>query len=191
MVASGTRVASASDAAAATSRSAISSPVFGRLGGTRAAEGAGVEVGMEVGMDVLRFGDGFVPAFVLTWLIESIVYLLAFRSRGWLAAGSGLTVGRTLLLVLGVNLVTHPLLWGFTSMINGIGPLLLAETFAVLVEGAIIGLVGRQRGRDAPEEWAWAFLAALLANAVSLLIGLLALGPILSALGARGSWACC
>ena len=195
MVASGARVARASDAAAATSRSAISSPVFGRLGGSGKAEGAGVEVGTEFGTEfgteALRFGGGFVPAFVLTWLIESIVYLLAFGSRGWLATGSGLTIGRTLLLVLGVNLATHPLLWWFTSSNAGIGPLVLAETVAVLIEGAIIGLALRERGRDAPDRWAWAFLAAVLANAVSLLVGLLALGPLLSFLGARGSSACC
>lgn len=137
--------------------------------------------------DVLGFAGGFVPAFVLTWLIESVVYLLAFRSLGWLDTG-GLTVRRSLLLVLVLNVATHPVLWWFTSSIEGAGPLVLAELLAVLVEGVIIGLVRRRAGSV---EWAWAFAAALLANAGSLLIGLLALGPLLSALGARGSSACC
>ena len=139
--------------------------------------------------DVWGFGGGFPPAFVLTWLIESIVYLWAFRALGWLAAGRP-TPARTWLLVLAVNLATHPALWAFTSVRPGIEPLLMAEVVAVLVEGSLIGLLLREPGGDNLPRWLWAYLAALLANAVSLLFGLLLLGPILTALGV-GASACC
>ena len=139
--------------------------------------------------DVLGFGDGFLPAFVLTWLIESIVYLWAFRALGWLAAGRP-TPARAWVLVLVVNLATHPALWLYTSAWSGIGPLVLAEFLAVVVEGSLLGLLLRRSSRDEIRRWAWAYLAALLANAVSLLFGLLLLGPILTALGV-GAWACC
>ncbi len=166
----------------------------GRLVAVAEGEGAGVEIVAAV----LRFGGGFVPAFVLTWLIESIVYLWAFQLRGWLAVRTvsdgppaPLTPGAALGLVLLVNLATHPLLWLFTATVPGAGPLLLAEAVAVAIEGTLVALAVRRRVPGGQRPWIWAYLAALLANAVSLLFGLVLFGPALRALGVAGSSACC
>jgi hypothetical protein len=145
----------------------------------------------------LELAGGYALAFGLTWLIETIVYLWVFRSLGWLAAGSRLRVGRAVLVVFGLNLATHPLLWLFTSAVPGIGPLVAAEALVVLVEGTLLALVAPDPDRR--ERWVWSMLAALLANAVTLLFGLVAYpplldaltGPVLRGLGAAGSSACC
>jgi hypothetical protein len=133
--------------------------------------------------EVLRFGGGYLPAFALTWLIETIVYLAAFRALGFVGSGreSRLTIGRAVLLVLAVNLVSHPLLWWFASSVDHVGAVLLGELAVVGLEGSILALVLRGG-------WRWSLLAAVLANAVSFLVGLLWLGPILSVAGFA---ACC
>lgn len=133
--------------------------------------------------EALRFGGGYVPAFALTWVIETIVYLAALNALGLLAAGPKrrLTPLRAVLLVLAINLLTHPLLWWFATSMVGFGAVLLGEVAVVCVEGTIIALVLRG-------DWCWAYLAATLANAVSFLAGLLLLQPILSGVG---SAACC
>jgi hypothetical protein len=180
VVASGARVASTSEAAAATTSNASNHPVRGTLG--------------DVGTESVA---AYALAFVLTWLIETIVYLWAFRTLRWPGWRAGRGVGRALLLVLGLNVVTHPLLWLFTARVPGTGPLLLAEVLAVLVEGTILGLVLRVPGADAVARWGWSLLAALLANAVSLLVGLLAYEPLLRLLlsgvsgPVAGSSVCC
>ena len=133
--------------------------------------------------EALRFGGGYLPAFVLTWVIETIVYLAAFKKLGFLADGAErrLTLLRAVLLVLAVNLITHPLLWWFASSTGGIGAVLVGEVAVVCVEGTIVALAVRG-------EWLSAYLVAALANAVSFLAGLLLLEPILSGVG---SAVCC
>ena len=124
---------------------------------------------------------GYVSAFALTWLIETIVYLAAFTSLG-LFTNRRLTVAAPalLLLVLVVNLVSHPVLWLVASGRPRPGRSSSAELGVVLVEGTLIALVLRGR-------WVWAYAAALLANACSFLIGLVAAATLSGA----GSVACC
>ena len=133
--------------------------------------------------EALRSGGGYLPAFALTCVIEAIAYLAAFSALGYSADGprGRLTRSHAVLLVLTVNLVTHPLLWWFASSTGSFGGVLLAEVAVVGVEGTIVALVIRG-------EWLWAYLAATLANAVSFLVGLLLLEPILSGVG---SAVCC
>lgn len=120
-------------------------------------------------------------AFALTWLIETIVYLAAFTSLGWLdrRARRPLSLPGALLLVLALNLISHPVLWLLASATTSLGALLLAEIGVVVVEGTVIALV--RRG-----SWVWAYSSALLANACSFAVGL-----GVAALSAGGSAACC
>lgn len=128
------------------------------------------------------FGGTYASAFVLTWLIETIVYLAAFSLSGLFEPDPDrrLTIRRALLLVLAVNLVSHPLLWLVASSVDGLGVVLIGEVAVVLLEGTLIGLVLRG-------SWRRAYAAALLANACSYLAGLVWWVTVSGA----GSSACC
>jgi hypothetical protein len=130
--------------------------------------------------------SAYLSAFALTWLIETIVYLAAFTSLGWIGTGASrrLTIPQALLLVLAVNLLSHPVLWTLAMAWNSTTAVVLAEVGVVLLEGTVIALVLCRRPRGQAR---WAYAAALLANACSFGIGLL--GAI--ALSAAGSAACC
>jgi hypothetical protein len=128
--------------------------------------------------DAVTWWGGFLPAFVLTFAIELPAYLLGWASLGWLRrrAGSVLRPGPAIGLVLVLNLITHPLLW----LAAGAAPELVVifELLVVAVEGSIVALLIRRRlrprrgSRAAP---AWAWLVALGANALSVLVGLVVL----------------
>ena len=131
----------------------------------------------------LLFWHGFLIAFALTCAIEVPAYLGAFAALGWVRRDSGpLTRRSAIALVVAVNLITHPMLWSFALRGPDIGALLLAELAVAGVEAALIFAVVRRRGRH-PEGWgsrlAWCIMIAMGVNALSLLVGLLAL-PLLT-----------
>ena len=74
--------------------------------------------------------------------------------------------GRAVLLGLGVNLLTHPVLWRTLDPAPAIGLVLAAEACVVLIEAAVVRLVtGREAGLAA--------LVSLGTNAASFAVGLL------------------
>lgn len=73
---------------------------------------------------------------------------------------------RAVVLGIGVNLVTHPVLWRSLDPGPGIGTVLAAEACVVVIEAAIVRLL---TGRDV----GLALLLALGANAASFAVGLL------------------
>jgi hypothetical protein len=132
---------------------------------------------------VLLFWHGFLVGYALTCAIEVPAYLGAFASLGWVRRERGALSRRSAIgLALGINLITFPPLWAFALRTPGIGALLLAELAVAGVEGALIFAVVRRRGRH-PEGWgsrlAWCGMIAVGVNALSLLVGLLAL-PLLT-----------
>lgn len=131
----------------------------------------------------LLFWHGFLISFVLTCAIEVPAYLGAFAALGWVRRDGGpLTRRSAIAVAVAANLITQPLLWSFALEAPGIGALLLAELAGVGVEGAVIFAVVRRRGKH-PEGWgsrlAWCGMIAMGVNALSLLVGLLAL-PLLT-----------
>jgi hypothetical protein len=132
------------------------------------------------------FDSAYVSAFALTWLTETMIYLAAFTSLGWIGSDASrrLTIPQALVLVLGVNLLSHPLLWTLATAWDSTTAVVLAEVGVVLLEGTLIALVLCRRWH---RQARWAYAAALLANACSFGIGLL----VALALSAAGSAACC
>jgi hypothetical protein len=126
----------------------------------------------------LRWWDGFPVAFALTCVIELPTYLLALGSLGWLGRRGDpeRPLSRLAALALGfaVNLITHPVLWAVSHQLRTTNSLLLAEVGVVVVEGLLIFLVAVRLGlEDRPSTLvAWALLAAVGANALSLAVGL-------------------
>jgi hypothetical protein len=102
--------------------------------------------------------------FTLTCLLELPVYLLPLRPALPLRWG--------LLLLLGLNLATHPIVWFVLPRLfeNQVHYVLVAEAFAVIAEGLILGALARRRGWQG-----WGSLSAMglafLANACSAGIG--------------------
>ncbi|HEY3356790.1 MAG TPA: hypothetical protein VGQ83_26300 [Polyangia bacterium] len=113
--------------------------------------------------------DAWLPAFLLTCVLEVPIYALLRRRLG---PPRRHPVRRAALLGLAVNAVTHPCVW-FLFPRLGLPywrGLALAEVWVVVVEGVLLAAALRvPRGRL----WVPAG-AALLANAVSLGVGLLA-----------------
>lgn len=135
--------------------------------------------------DAVTWAGGFVPAFVLTCAIELPAYLLGWASLGWLRRRAGATlrplpaIGLALL----VNLITHPLLWYASGRAPGL--VVIFELLVVAVEGTIVALVIKRRLRPGPGSRAapaWAWLVALGANAISVLVGLVVLRLIIDRL---------
>ena len=145
--------------------------------------GTGGEITEEWVSDWWRFGGTYAAAFAFTWLIETIVYLAAFTALGLFGPDPDrrFTVRRALLLVLAVNLVSHPPLWLLASSVDGLAAVSIGELAVVVLEGSLIALVLRG-------SWRWACAAALLANACSYLAGLVGWLVIVNA---GGSAACC
>jgi len=99
-------------------------------------------------------------ALALTLIVEVPVYVLAMRGArlisGW----------RAVAVAVGVNLVTHPLVWLTLTRIDGSRPAFLAaEVGAWLAETALLYLAVRR-------DLALLCLAALVANTASLTAGL-------------------
>ena len=86
-----------------------------------------------------------------------------------------------MLLVLAVNLISHPLLWLLASSVDVLAAVLAGELVVVVLEGSLIALVLRV-------SWRWACAAAVLANACSYLAGLVWWLVLVSD---AGSAACC
>lgn len=108
--------------------------------------------------------DLFVRAFLVTVCVELIVMLLIMRF------GFRLTEPGTLRLTFSVivaQMITLPLLWFLMTRFALSGPhyFLLAEAFAILVEGALYRPLLRLT-------WRQAMLASLLCNALSVLFGI-------------------
>lgn len=134
----------------------------------------------------LTWSDGFLPAFVLTCVIELPAYLLGWTSLGWVArtraaAVPGASSAQGPIPLLGplpavglallVNLITHPVLWVTAEAWPE--AVLALELSVVGVEGAIVAAVIRRRvtGRPAAAAPGWAWPVALGANALSVLAG--------------------
>lgn len=108
----------------------------------------------------------WLTAFLWTCALEQPIYLLMLRrgfKRWWSPC----------LLTVAVNALTHPIVWTL-ALEPGIFAWDLAalELMAVLIEGAIAALVLR-RGMPLQEAWTLGLGAALLANAASVLGGVL------------------
>ena len=99
-------------------------------------------------------------ALLLTVAVEAPLWVAGLRATGSSAPLRGLAVA------IGVNLLTHPLLWTVLAPAPALTSVLAAEGCVVLVEAAVVRLVtGRGPGV--------ALLLALGANAASLACGLL------------------
>lgn len=107
--------------------------------------------------------SGYLEALALTCVVEVPWYLGCFRALGW-----RLGLRRALVLAIGVNLITHPVLYLVALGLESLAALALAELVVVSVEALIIWLVVRR-------EPIWTTLAALGANALSLVLGLMIL----------------
>ncbi|MFC7621812.1 hypothetical protein [Microlunatus sp. GCM10028923] len=123
---------------------------------------------------VLSWSGGLLPAFVLTCAIEIPGYLLGWATLGWLGRQVVLRVPAAVLLVIVVNLATHPLLWLTAAALPWL--IIPLELLAVAIEGLIVALVVRHRSArfGAPAPWAgpvWAWPVALGVNALSVLAG--------------------
>jgi hypothetical protein len=133
---------------------------------------------------VLSWWAGFVPAFVLTCVIEAPCYLIGCRLLGGRLAWPAVVM---------INLATHPLLWALALHWPGPWRLLALEAAVVVVEAALLwALQGR---RAAPGERRLsigdAVVVSLLANAASALLGtiLLGTGLVAAVMAGVASWA--
>lgn len=110
-------------------------------------------------------------AFALTCLVEVPLFVLGCRALGWIGPlpDRVLRVWSAVLLGLGVNLLSHPLLWAVASNLPATSYpawFLLAEAGVVLLEALVVWLVVR---RDP----GWILLLCLGTNAASVVTGLL------------------
>lgn len=133
----------------------------------------------------LLWWSGYPVAFLLTCLIEVPVYLAAFSTLGWWRRPPDprrpLTLRSAALLALGLNLMTHPLLWLVALRLSTTVQLMLAELVVALVEGLVIfAVVVRRKGRDTRlNRFGWSMLISLGVNTLSLLVGLVTLPAII------------
>lgn len=103
-------------------------------------------------------------AFLFTELVECPIYFVAQRA-------AKRSAGLKLLVAFGASLITHPIvwfvipvLWRDTGRIGGYwGMAVMAEAFAIAIEGAYLARLGLSR------PWVW----ALGANLTSVTLGLL------------------
>jgi hypothetical protein len=133
---------------------------------------------------LILFWNGFLVGLAITCAIEVPAYVGAFAAVGWVRRDRGpLTRRSAIAVAIAVNLITHPLLWLFVQQRSDTGAVLVAELGVALMEGAMIFAVVRRRGRY-PEGWvnrlAWCAMIAVGVNALSLLVGLLALPLVTS-----------
>jgi len=108
-------------------------------------------------------------AFLLTLVVETPVYLLATRrSLGVVAA---------LVMVLVVNIATHPIAWTIIMLSCGSSPygFLAVEGVVVFVEGLLLFSAGRSRFARQPVLLRTSFAISLAANCFSAGLGLLLL----------------
>jgi hypothetical protein len=137
----------------------------------------------------LWWWQGFPVAFVLTCVIEIPAYLAVFVALGWVGRGpafSPLRVRSAVGLAAGVNLISHPLLWGVATQWPRPGVAVLAELGVVALEGLLVFATVRRFGRVADSTahyLRWGVFSALSVNALSVSIGLWLLPAIMSVVG--------
>jgi hypothetical protein len=107
--------------------------------------------------------------FLFTLLVEAPVYVLATRrifAFGW-----------AVLLVLLLNVATHPVAWGLMTLGRGYFPygVLAIEGAVVLAEGLLLFAAARSRFARQPLSLRTALAVSLAANSFSAGVGLLAL----------------
>lgn len=106
----------------------------------------------------------WVITFSLTCLLELPIYVIPLRRV--------VPLGWALALVLGLNLATHPIVWFLLPRLfeNQLHYVLIAEAFAVVVEGLILGALTFWRRWQG---WGWLAMIGLafLANAWSEALG--------------------
>jgi hypothetical protein len=111
--------------------------------------------------------NGWPLAFLLTVVSETPVYLLALRrTLGW---------GHALLVVLTLNLLTHPLAWSTIMAANRPFPwvFLAVEAAVLVVEALLIFILGRTPWSRRPIGAVEALAISLSANGLSAGLGLL------------------
>ncbi len=88
----------------------------------------------------------WVITFSLTCLLELPIYVFTLRRV--------VRLGWALALVLGLNLATHPIVWFLLPRLfeNQLHYVLIAEAFAVVVEGLVLGALAFWRRW---EGWGW------------------------------------
>ncbi len=122
---------------------------------------------------VLNWWGGWLPAFVLTCVIELAVYLLMLELFGLVGREPGqLRPGRVALLVLGLNAVTHPAFWAVALRLHSTVGVLVGEVVVSLVEGALLWLVLRRRPVAC-------LASAAVANIASAVLGSALLGAVI------------
>lgn len=115
-------------------------------------------------------------AFAVTIAIEAPIYVALFRRRA--PPGLPLPWGPALALAVALQAVTHPALWFVAARWLYFEPywawVLVMEVGVVLVEGGLVAAAVAAHGGRPTWRRALAFglVAALIANAVSTLIGL-------------------
>ncbi len=126
--------------------------------------------GPELGVWPPEFFAAWLSAFVVTCLVETPYYVgfaLGFRRLTW---------PRAIVASLALQMMTHPVLWlvwpfvepaAYGNPVSYAVLVVIAETLVVLAEGTLLALMWRGA-------WGRAYLAALIANAASTLVGILA-----------------
>ncbi len=130
--------------------------------------------------ELLSWWQGFPAVFAVTCLVEVPVYLLAFLIVGWFrphpGGGPALTPGRAAALALAVNVITGPAVWWVALRAETQGQVMVAELVAATVEALIIFAAVARRGPDTRSvRLGWAFMTALGANTLALVVDLLVL----------------
>lgn len=103
--------------------------------------------------------------FAVTYLCELPIYALGLRGS--------VAFARALLVTLVLNLATHPVVWFVLPKVFGddaVHYVLVAEAFAVTVEGVVLWLIARWQ-RWPERSWLWFIGLAFVANAFSATLG--------------------
>ena len=106
----------------------------------------------------------YLVALALTLVVEVPVYAVLARVFAWVSWPLALVAGVI------VNLLTHPLLYAASLRFDAWWQLAAAETIVALVEGSVLVWAWRRRPT---ESWVW--VGAVVANALSVLVGLVVL----------------
>ncbi|MEI2827789.1 MAG: hypothetical protein V9F04_16410 [Dermatophilaceae bacterium] len=108
--------------------------------------------------------SSYLVALALTLVVEVPVYAVLARVFAWVSWPLALVAGVI------VNLLTHPLLYAASLRFDAWWQLAAAETIVALVEGSVLVWAWRRRPT---ESWVW--VGAVVANALSVLVGLVVL----------------
>jgi hypothetical protein len=105
--------------------------------------------------------------FGVTYILELPIYALGLRGS--------VAFARVVFVALVLNLATHPVVWFVLPKLfanNQIHYVLVAEAFAVTVEGVLLWLIARwQRWPERCCSWLWCTGLAFVANAFSAALG--------------------